>query len=84
MTNDIQANPELVAKMTDDICDYIEKYLIENQISLIDALMGSHNIHKRMVVKIARLWSINGVAEKQTYRMSDMTWRKAMKALWRD
>lgn len=84
MNNDIQANPELVAKASDDIEAFLEKYFTENKLDLATCFMAIHNGHKRMVVKIARLWSINGVAEKQTYRMSDMTWRKAMRALWRD
>lgn len=81
MNNNVQANLELVAKATDDIEAFLDKYFTENKLDLATCFMSIHNGHKRMVVKIARLWSINGVAENQTYRMSDLTWRKAMKEL---
>lgn len=81
MTNNVRANPELVAKATDELTDYIEKYFTDNKLDLATCFMVCHNIHKRFVVKIARLWSINGVAERQTLRMADQTFRKAIREL---
>lgn len=84
MTNDIQANPEVLAKATDDLTAYVEKYFSDNKIDLATCFMCVHMIHKRLVVKIARVWSINGLAELQVYRMADLTFRKAIRELRRD
>ena len=82
---EITADQEKVTAMTKYVMQNgVDAYLMEHKdISLIDCLMVSHNIHKLMVTRIAEQWVKLGIPAEKTYRMADLTFRKAIRQLWR-
>lgn len=81
---DVKADHEIVAKHTLALLNMVSDYCKENEISLLESFMISHNLHKLMVDNIAYIWSSrNKIPEQNTYRAADMTFRQAMKDLRR-
>lgn len=80
---DITGNQEEITKFTNWLLEKIGEYVKDNQVTLIDAFMTAHNVHKRVVDDIAKRWSIDSFPVDRTYRLADMTFRQAMRELKR-
>lgn len=82
---EIKADTELVDAMKIWIIDKgIKSWMDENpNTRQIDMFMAIHNVHKSIIVAIAKQWE-PGIPANQTLRMADMTWRKAMRELRRE
>ena len=80
---DVIGNQEEITKFTNWLLNKVGEYLVENNVSYIDTFLSLHNTHKRIVDDIAKRWAIDGFSADRTYRLADMTWRKAMRELKR-
>lgn len=50
----------------------------------VDLMMGFHSAHKTVVHNIAKQWEKElNMPYQQTIRVADLSWRRAMKELWR-
>jgi len=76
----IKADPEKVAAGAKYLMLAFEEYLKGEPQSATDSFMIAHNFHRAMIETIAHSWEPN-IPTNQTYRMADMTWRKAMREL---
>lgn len=83
MNEDIKAPAEEVIAMTNFLLEQIKEYVKEHEIQMISVFMACHSAHKVVVNDLAARWSLEGIPPHRTARMADMTWRKAMKDLWR-
>lgn len=79
-----QANEQEMIDFTNYLLEKSNDYLAIHPMNLIDALMASHNFHKKMIWNIAKEYARIGNDPIKVYRMADMTFRKAMKNLWRE
>lgn len=80
MSSNIEANPENVAEVTKFLLEKFDEFLKQNNMPATDTFMGVHNFHVMMVQHIAKRWG-SIVPEAQTYRMADITFRKALREL---
>lgn len=80
---DIKAPTEEVEAMTIYLLEKIKEYVQTNQVQMISVFMACHSAHKIVVNDLAKRWTLEGIPIDKTARMADMTWRKAMKELWR-
>lgn len=78
---EITGNTEIITKATDDLIKYLAGYFEDNKITFVDAFMVAHNLHKFVVKDIAEKWEAEGLSSRNTYRMADITFRKAMRTL---
>lgn len=76
---EVVANFEKVNAMTKVLLDTFNQYLTENPQSATDVFMSVHNFHRVLVLNLAKEWEKEGIPIYQTYRMADMTFRKAMR-----
>lgn len=81
---DIKADMANVVEITNHVLKNLQEYLNEHPTSLVDLLMGIHSAHKVVVLDIAHKWSNEKLGQEHVLRMSDMTFRKAMRELKRD
>jgi hypothetical protein len=77
---EIEADPEIVAAGTTYLLEKYNEYLREHPISAIDTMMIFHNAHVMVAKEIARKLK-TAVPEHQTYRMVDLTFRRAIREL---
>lgn len=80
MSGNIEADPEKVAELTRYLLEQLDEYLQNHNIPATDTFMAVHNLHVMIVTHIAKRWE-SIVPEVQTYRMADMTFRKAIREL---
>lgn len=78
-----QGNREVIEKAVGELLLVVNKYLVENRVTLLDSFLIAHSLHKVLVFGIAMNWDMQGTPAEKVYREADMTWRVAMRELWR-
>lgn len=76
-----KGDKEKIEAFTDYLWKQFVEYTQEHETTLIDALLVGHSLHKIVVMEIAAKWELEGHRAERTIRMSDQTWRLAMKDL---
>lgn len=79
MNEDIRGDAKKIQEITNFLFnEALVQYLKEHPSRQVDVFMAVHNFHVRVVKDIAPQWE-PGIPKDVTFRMADMTFRKAMR-----
>lgn len=76
-----KGDKEQIEAFTDYLWKQFVEYTMEHETTLMNCLLVGHSFHKIVVMEIAAKWEQEGQRAEKTIRMSDQTWRLAMKDL---
>lgn len=83
VSGNIKADMAKVNSAVEELLPVITAYMVSKEMSIVDAIMVVHNVHKIIVKGIAEEWEKQGIPYEKTLRMADMTFRSSMKELRR-
>lgn len=79
---EIKADQKIVTELTLFMEQGLKTWLKEHpETRLLDVFMAAHSLHKVIIFEVAKRWAMEGVPEKKTYHMADLTFRRAMRDL---
>lgn len=84
MTMQTVGDHERISELSNVLLDKLGEWVNEHpETEPIDVFMAAHSFHKLIVMTLAQQLEPQTPAT-QTFRNADMTFRKAMKELWRN
>lgn len=77
----LTGDKEAIEMFTDAMLKMIGEYTKVRPITRLDLFLGVHNLHKLLVVDIAKVWAADSIPAERTYSLADKQFHQAMREL---